>query len=136
MTPVNLYDHINQSGVTYGADKLALMQEACRLQQVPLSDDNVDENGATLDTTLRVKLFNPCGSWSWYIQDWDGADICFGYVVGHEDEWGSFSLNEIAHTRGQMGIGMEIDTWFMPTPRDVITSRGLSPLTPDEIAKL
>jgi hypothetical protein len=85
-TSVNLADHIDQAGITYGARKLALMQEACRLQNVPLDDDNIDENGGTIDSTLRVKLFDPCGSFTWYVQSWDGSDICFGFVKGFDDE--------------------------------------------------
>lgn len=119
----DLTDHIDQAGITYGADKLALMQKACRLQRVPISDDNVDDMGGTKDETLRVKLFNPTGSWTWYIQDWDGEDVCFGYVMGFENEWGSFSLNELARTRGQLGIGIEIDTWFKPVHRDEIINK-------------
>ena len=52
----NLYDHINQSGITYGEKKLELMREACRLQAVPLSD-GVHEEGNI--PTLFVKLFDP-----------------------------------------------------------------------------
>jgi len=117
----DLTDHIDQAGVTYGQNKLALMQKACRLQRVPLDEANVDEWGATIDATLRVKLFDPCGSFTWYVQSWDGEDICFGYVQGFEGEWGSFSLKELAFTRGRLGIGIEIDTWFTPTqPEEII----------------
>jgi hypothetical protein len=97
------------------------MQKACRLQKVPFSDDNIDENGSTKDTTLRVKLFDPSGSFTWYVQEWDGSDICFGYVQGFEGEWGSFSLKELSSIRGRMGIGIEVDTWFNPTPAQEIT---------------
>ena len=112
---VYLADHINQNGITYGAQKLELMQKACRLQGTPLTDDNTDQDGETISPYFRVKLFDPCGSWSWFVQDWDGSDICFGFVVGHESEWGSFSLSELASVKGQMGIGIEIDTGYRPT---------------------
>jgi hypothetical protein len=111
---MTLTDHIDQAGITYGPAKLALMQKACRLQNVPLDESNVDENGNTIDDTLRVKLFDPCSSWTWYIQGWDGENICFGLVVGFEKEWGSFSLKELSSIRGQLGIGIEIDTYFTP----------------------
>jgi hypothetical protein len=113
----NLYDHINQSGITYGDKKLELMREACRIQAVPLSD-GVHEEGSI--PTLFVKLFDPCGSWTWYIQDWDGKDICFGWVEGFEKEWGSFSLVELSEVKGKLGIGIEIDTHFAPTPAEEI----------------
>jgi hypothetical protein len=119
-TPVHLPDHIDQAGITYGPQKLALMQEACRLQNVPLDEKNIDENGATIDPTLRVKLFDPTGSFTWYVQGWDGSDICFGLVHGFEPEWGSFSLKELSSIRGNLGIGIEIDTWFTPCHPDTI----------------
>ena len=116
----NLSDHINQSGITYGDKKLELMREACRIQAVPLTDENTDENGATKQPTFFVKLFDPCGSWTWYIQDWDGSDVCFGYVEGFDKEWGSFSLSELSEIKGNLGIGIEIDTYFSPTPTETI----------------
>lgn len=111
-------DHINQNGITYGQRKLELMQKACRLQETPLTDKNTDEDGNTISKVFRVKLFDPCGSWSWYVQDWDGSDICFGYVFGHFPEWGTFSLSELASVKGRLGIGIEVDTSFRPTAVD------------------
>ena len=111
---VYLADHIDQSGITYGEQKLELMRKACRLQGTPLTAENTDEDGNTISPVFRVKLFNPVGSWSWYVQDWDGSDICFGYVVGDYPEWGSFSLSELASIKGAFGIGIEIDTHFKP----------------------
>ena len=116
---LNLYKKINQSGITCGPKKLALMQEACRLTQVPT--ENTDEVGKTLSDLLRVKLFDPCGSWTWYVQDWDGEDICFGWVEGFENEWGSFSLCELSEIKGPLGIGIEIDVYFTPVPAKTIT---------------
>jgi hypothetical protein len=109
-----LYNHINQSGITYGPKKLALMKQACRLMQVPLSHENLDEEGEAISKLLRVKLFNPCGAWTWYIQDWYGEDICFGWVEGLEKEWGSFSLEELSEIKGPLGIGIEVDVYFTP----------------------
>ena len=117
-----LYDHINQSGITYGPKKLALMQQACRLLEVPLSDENVDENGETRSSLLRVKLFDPCGCFTWFIQDWDGSDICFGWVEGFEKEWGSFSLQELSEIKGPLGIGIEIDVYFRPVEAKTLTN--------------
>lgn len=119
-------DYINQSdfptilsGAEYDPSKhasfrLHIMRKACQLQVTPLTHDNTDENGETISPYFRVKLFDPCGSWIWFVQDWDGSDICFGYVVGHESEWGSFSLSELASVKGRLGIGIEIDTGFRP----------------------
>jgi hypothetical protein len=118
-----LYNHINQSGITYGPKKLALMQQACRLMQVPDSNQNLDPDGEAVSDLLRVKLFNPCGAWTWYIQDWDGQDICFGWVEGFENEWGSFSLSDLASIPGPLGIGIEIDVYFTPVPSKTLTDK-------------
>jgi hypothetical protein len=117
----SLHEHINQSNVTYGPKKLALMQQASRLMETPLTHQNVDTEGETISKLLRVKLFNPCGSWTWYVQDWDGTDVCFGWVQGTEPEWGYFSLQEISEYPGTLGIGIEIDTYFTPVERNLIT---------------
>ncbi len=99
--------YINQSGVTYGERKLELMRKACKVMEVPLSDDKKDSN-----KLARVQLFDPTGRWSWFIIDWDGSDICFGLVEGFEEELGYFSLVELANTKGAMGLGIEIDVNF------------------------
>jgi hypothetical protein len=124
---VNLADYINQSdfptilsGAEYDPSKHAsfrreIMRKACQLQGTPLTHDNTDENGETISPYFRVKFFDPCGYYTWYVQDWDGSDICFGYVVGDYPEWGSFSLSELASVKGRMGIGIEVDTGFRPT---------------------
>ena len=118
-TPANLINEINQAGITYGDAKLKLMQQACRIMQVPT--DNIDEDGETIDPILRVRLFDPTSQWSWLIQDWDGSDICFGYVHGIENEWGSFSLRELSAIPGPLGIGIEIDTYYSPVHPDIAT---------------
>lgn len=118
-TPINLLKHIDQAGITYGKRKLELMQKACQIMQVPI--DNIDDEGRTIDPLLRVRLFDPTSSWCWLIQDWDGSDICFGYVHGNEKEWGSFSLRELSEIRGNLGIGIEIDTYYSIRQQETVT---------------
>lgn len=132
---VNLADYINQSefptilsGAEYDPSKhatfrLEIMRKACRLQGTPLTAENTDENGNTISPVFRVKLFDPVGSWTWYVQDWDGEDICFGYVVGDFPEWGSFSLSELASIKGRLGIGIEIDTGYRPKAVDEVMAQ-------------
>jgi hypothetical protein len=118
-----LYNHINQSGITYGPKKLALMQQACRLMQVPLSQENLTDEGDAISKLLRVKIFDPCSSWTWYVQDWDGEDICFGWAEGFEKEWGSWSLTEMSQIKGALGIGLEVDVYFTPIEHSKLTSQ-------------
>ena len=56
----------------------------------------------------------PDSSWTWYITEFDGQDICFGLVVGHEVELGYFSLAEITALRGPLGLRVERDLYFGP----------------------
>jgi hypothetical protein len=44
----------------------------------------------------------------------DGQDICFGYVTGFANEWGSFSLEKLSAIRGRFAIGIEVDVNFKP----------------------
>lgn len=75
---------------------------------------------ATEDTPLEhkmvyVKFFTPDASWSWYVTEYDPTErLCFGYVIGHESEWGYFSLNELEGVRGPLGLKIERDIYFEP----------------------
>jgi len=69
-----------------------------------------------------VKLFDPSGSWTWYLTEYserapDGTlNLAFGLVNGHEPELGYIDLAELAHAKGRLGIGIEIDLHFRPQP--------------------
>ena len=69
-----------------------------------------------LDPTVRLKLFTPDSIWTWYVVEWDGEDLCFGFVVGHDQELGYFSLAEIDGVRGGLGLPVERDLYFTPCP--------------------
>ena len=71
---------------------------------------------STSDPTVWVKLFTPDSSWTWYVIETDGTDLCFGYVVGVEPELGYFSLSELSAVRGKLGLRIERDLWFTPRP--------------------
>jgi hypothetical protein len=43
---------------------------------------------------FRVHFYSITG-WHWYLTEFDGEDICFGYVIGFEREWGYWSLKEL-----------------------------------------
>ena len=47
--------------------------------------------------------------WTWYAIEFDGADLFFGYVVGHVPELGYFSLQELEAARGPLGLPFERD---------------------------
>jgi hypothetical protein len=48
--------------------------------------------------------------------EYDGEDLLFGLVVGHEAEFGYISLAELQSVTGPLGLRIERDLWFQPTP--------------------
>jgi len=69
-----------------------------------------------LDALAYVKFFLPDFHWTWYASEFDGQDTFFGFVKGDCPELGYFSLSELASLRGQLGLPMERDRFFRPTP--------------------
>ena len=80
-----------------------------------------------LDPTAWVKLFTPDSIWTWYVVEWDGQDLCFGLVSGHELELGYFSLAEIDRVRGGLGLPVERDLYFDPCALSTARVRHTSP---------
>ena len=72
------------------------------------------------DPIVHVKWFTPDAGWTWYLLEWDGEDLCFGWVVGPEAELGYFSLAEIGAVRGPYGLLVERDRHFRPNPLSVV----------------
>ncbi len=68
------------------------------------------------DPLAVVKFFTPDAGWTWYATEFDGRDLFFGYIEGVEKELGYFSLGELQEVRGPMGLRIERDLWFEPTP--------------------
>ena len=68
------------------------------------------------DPIIIAKFFNPAGAGTWYATEYDPVRrIFFGYVSifgDHNDEWGSFSLDELSEYKGPLGIGIERDLYF------------------------
>lgn len=61
--------------------------------------------------------FHPLTQWTWYATEFDGNDLFFGLVVGHETELGYFSLSELESigTNGRT-LPVERDLYFKPQP--------------------
>ena len=70
---------------------------------------------ATLLLSGHLRTF-PGGTLTWYATEYDPTQrIFFGYVSifgDHNDEWGSFALDELEAYRGPFGIGIERDLYF------------------------
>ena len=69
-----------------------------------------------VDPLVRCKFFLPGTGWTWYVIEYDGEDLMYGYVVGLERELGYFSFKEIISVRGPMLLGVERDLYFTPKP--------------------
>lgn len=76
--------------------------------------------GATEDQGMQaiahVKFFTPDAGWTWYAAEFDGVDTFWGLVIGLEKEVGYFSLSELQSVRGKLGLPVERDLYFTPTP--------------------
>lgn len=74
-------------------------------------------NESVDDPLAVLKFFTPDSSWTWYLTEYDPEErLAFGLVVGHERELGYFSIEELEELRGPMGLPIERDVNFRPTP--------------------
>ncbi len=65
------------------------------------------------DPIVVAKFFNPTGAGTWFATEYDPEErIFFGYVSlfnDHNNEFGTFSLDELESYRGQFGLVIERD---------------------------
>jgi hypothetical protein len=91
---------------------MKLLTDELRSQLPPLYSQD-GEN----DPMVYAKSFTPDSSWTWFVtegeQD-DGDFLFFGFVQGHEGEWGYFALSELEPLRGPLGLPLERDLYFKP----------------------
>ena len=57
------------------------------------------------DPKVIAKLFDPAGSATWYLTEYDPVEkIAFGYVTGLQvDEWGYTSITELESIKDLLG---------------------------------
>ena len=74
----------------------------------------IGDQSEEVNPIVVAKFFDPCGSATWYVTDYNPEEnICFGYVTGLiEDEWGSFSIEELESIRRPFGLTIERDLYF------------------------
>ena len=67
---------------------------------------------------IRVKWFDPCGSFTWYVLEYDPAeDLAFAFVTSSmcpEGELGYVHVPEIREVTNRMGLHMERDLYWKP----------------------
>ena len=93
------------------------------IPQTLLSDiPDLYETERQTDPLCYVKFFTPDSSWSWYLIEFSKADTntCYGYVEGLENELGYFTLKELEALHGPLGLAIERDLSFEPTPFSLI----------------
>ena len=66
----------------------------------------------------RVKLFDPCSGWTWYLAEYDPETRqAYGVVVGNETERGYFDMGElVSHRSNGFGLPIERDLHWTPCP--------------------
>ena len=67
------------------------------------------------DPLVHIKFFDPCGSFTWFILEYDGNDTFFAFVKSHlcpDGELGYVSLQELKSIKNPMGLGIERDLYF------------------------
>lgn len=75
------------------------------------------EEVPTEEKKVIIKFFTPFSNWTWYGVEYDPQTrTFFGLVIGHEREWGYFSLEEFEQINRQSPIPkIERDLYFSPT---------------------
>lgn len=69
------------------------------------------------DPIVRTKFFCPWGAATWWILEYDGDDILFGfaYLLNEDDaELGYISKDDLESVRGFGGLRIERDIYFQP----------------------
>ena len=71
------------------------------------------------DPIVYIKFFDPCGSFTWFILEYDGEDTFFAFVKSHlcpDGELGYVSLSELKSIKNPLGLGIERDLYFTAKP--------------------
>jgi hypothetical protein len=116
---------------------MKLLTQEIRRKLPPL----YSQDGKGSKAIAHVKFFTPDSNWTWWategspIKDQNGNEIdfqFFGLVHGHFKELGYFNLSELESARGPMGLPIERDLYFQPTPLEGIAPEMFKPLKPAE----
>ena len=69
------------------------------------------------DAIAQVKFFCPWSNWTWYAVEYNPeCRLFWGLVHGFEKEVGYWGLEELEDVVGPMGLKIERDMYFDPTP--------------------
>ncbi len=89
-------------------------------KQLEKDFDKIGSQESEKDPIVVAKFFNPAGRGTWYATEYNPEDkIFFGYasIFGdHNDEWGSFALEELEELELPFGLGIERDAYTSQKP--------------------
>ena len=91
---------------------MKLLTQAIRKKLPPIGS----QEGKGDETIAYVKFFTPWTNWTWYAAEFDGEDMFYGKVVGHETELGYFTLRELQSVTGPFKLQIERDMHWSPRP--------------------
>jgi len=77
------------------------------------------QDGKGDEAICHVKFFHACAHATWFATEYDPEErMFFGWVELHPGcgELGYFSLDELESVKGPLGLGIERDMSFQPTP--------------------
>ncbi len=74
-----------------------------------------------IDPIAIVRFFMPDSPWAWYATEFDGRDTVFGFVDGDARVFQHFSLRQLVGARDHLGLPIERDRAFRPTPLSQIS---------------
>ena len=77
------------------------------LERLPRFDATLNDR----NPMVWAKFFDPWSHWTWYVIEFDGNNLFYGFVQGFVPELGYFSLSELeeySHDR------VERDRYFQP----------------------
>ena len=81
------------------------------------------QDGKGDNAKVYVKFFTPWSNWTWYATEYDPeTGDFFGWVEGHEKEYGYFNLYELQSIKGPFGLKIERDILFETTTLGEIKS--------------
>jgi len=96
----------------HAATHMKLLTKALR-RQLPALYSQEDKG---MEAVAYCKFFTPDAQWTWYATEFDGQDTFYGYVIGICPEFGYFCLSQLRQVRGGLGLPVERDRFFEPTP--------------------
>ena len=88
---------------------MELLIKALRQQAPPLNSRQDGE-----DPPVPCRIVIPGCSWAWYPLEFDGHNLCYGFVDGDFPEFGSFRLTELQEAARLYRTAPQLDPSFTP----------------------